>query len=67
MKRYILIRDVPTTECDWLNRDMKKGETVYRFYGATYGAIGGDGVAVTLEPDKHPFFELPENALKEVA
>ncbi len=58
-----LIRNVTTNECGWLNKSLKKGEIVYRYMGNTFGCISSDGVAVSIEKDKKPFFELPENAV----
>jgi len=57
-----LIRDVPKSECPWLDKDMKKGAVVYSYNGPTYGAIGS-GIACTKRPDETPFFELPGNAV----
>lgn len=47
---------------DW-NRHVTVGTTVYRFHGYTYGCIGFGGIAVSLEPDTHPFFEVPADAV----
>lgn len=62
-KKHVLSRDVTTEECHWLTRDFKKGETVYEYYGHTYGCIGPGGIPVSEEPDTNPFFELPSDAL----
>lgn len=43
---------------EW-NDGVKAGDVVYRFDGYTYGCISPGGIAVTMEPDKHPFFEVP--------
>ena len=65
-KRITLKRDVTREECDWLDRDFKKGEEVYLFYGATYGCISGDGKACTLSASgETPFFEIPNDAIEE--
>lgn len=61
--KLTLTRDVPKSECHWLDRDMKSGETIYRYSGVTYGCIGPNGTACSFEPDLGPFFELPRNAL----
>jgi hypothetical protein len=61
--QYILIRDVKRTECPWLDRDMRAGERVYAYFGATYGCIGPYGIAVTFKKNTKPFFELPSKAL----
>lgn len=45
---------------------VKAGDIVYAFYGVTYGCISDNGIAVTLVPDKHPFFEVPKDAVEEV-
>ena len=64
MVRLTLKRDVLMEECPWLDRDMKAGETLYRFTGPTYGCIGPNGIAVSMEPDMNPFFEIPAQALE---
>ena len=61
--KLVLTRDVPRAECQWLDRDMKRGETVYRYNGCTYGCIAG-GVACTENPGQTPFFELPIDAFR---
>lgn len=62
-ERLTLTRDVPKSECPWLDRDMREGEAVYRFSGVTYGCLGPNGIAVSAEPDATPFFEMPRDAL----
>lgn len=60
MDALILKRDVTRNECDWLDRDYRKGEIVWRFTGCTYGCISPTGRAVRAKPRKdEPFFELP--------
>ena len=59
-----LARDVTKTECPWLDHDLKAGEVVHRYHGATYGCVGA-GIAVTEKKDEKPFFEIPSDALKE--
>ena len=51
----------------------KAGTTVYHYGRNTYGLVSDDeratGVphlAVSLEPDKTPFFTVPENGVEEV-
>ena len=65
MGKMTLKRDVTVNECGWLDRDFVEGETVYTFSGVTYGCIGPDGIACSLDPDFGPFFELPRSALEE--
>lgn len=62
MKSYTVTRDVPKSECSWLDRTILQGETVHRYDGCTYGCVGA-GIAVTLDSGKNPFFELPRDAL----
>lgn len=63
MNKGILNRDINQTECDWLDRDFKKGETVYKYQGYTYGVISPDGEAFTIVDGIEPFFELPIDAI----
>lgn len=65
MGKLILTRLVTVKECHWLDRDFEAGEVVYSFRGATYGCIGPEGFAVSLDPDIGPFFELPLTALEQ--
>ena len=58
-----LRRAVTREECNWLERDLAVGERVFAYRGATYGCISHKGMAVTLQKDKTPFFELPLDAL----
>lgn len=57
-----LAKDVLKKDHKWLKRDFKKGEQVYLFTGSTYGCIGKNGLACTLD-GQLPFFELPATAL----
>ena len=57
-----LLRRVTKTECHWLDEDLPAGIKVYEYRGCTYGCIGA-GIAVTLEPNKTPFFEIPRDAV----
>jgi hypothetical protein len=63
MSAYKLIRDVTKKECDWLDRTFKKGEVVYEYRGCVYGCISYKGNAFTLEQDRTPFFELPNDSV----
>lgn len=63
---YRLTRNVTQKECDWLDRTFKKGEVVFEYNGVTYGCVSSDGSAFTIEEGKGPFFELPDNAVKEI-
>lgn len=63
--KYVLTRDVRISECPWLSFPMRKGATVYAYYGYTYGCITHGGVAVSLVEGETPFFQLPREALAE--
>jgi len=64
--QVILSRDITTIECGWLDRDFKKGEVIYRYTGPTYGCIGPNGTACTLEYGETPFFEIPLDAIDHI-
>jgi len=55
-------RTITKQECHWLDADIPVGTTVHEFTGCTYGCIG-DGIAVSLEEGKTPFFEIPADAV----
>ncbi len=63
-KSGVLNRKLLKADYKWLKRDFEEGEKVYRFTGATYGCISGDGIAVTLnENGDNPFFEVPDDSV----
>jgi hypothetical protein len=64
-KKFQLTRDVTINECQWLNRDFKKGEIVFE-YPLYTTSIGREGVACSEKDSESPVFELPENALIEI-
>jgi len=64
MRKFILKRDVDTVEYPWLEFTLEKGTTLHEFPDI-YGC-GDDGITVSLEFGKYPYFELPEDALEEV-
>lgn len=66
MKKFKLTRNVTLNECDWLNRDYKKGEIVFEYPLYTYGTVSNKGVACSEKDSESPFFELPIDALKEI-
>lgn len=59
-----ITRHVLRTECPWLKRDYVAGETVFRYWGATYGCVSPSGTPVTIVEGEIPFFELPNDALE---
>lgn len=59
-KRGTVTRDLH----DAWNAGTVKGDTVYAFWGCTYGCISPGGQAVSKEPGKGPFFEVPLDAVR---
>lgn len=55
---------VDSTVQPWMREAdaVEAGEIVYVYPGPTYGCIGA-GIAVTREPGREPFFEVPRDAL----
>lgn len=60
---FTVTRTVTPEECHWLDAEVPEGTRVYAYWGATYGCVSGEGVAVTKERGVTPFFELPRTAL----
>ncbi len=58
-----LNRNLTQAECPWLKKDLDKGKEVYEFNGYTYGCISDGGIAVSDNPDKNPFYEVPANSV----
>lgn len=65
-KKLKIIRDVTIKECCWLENNILKDTIVYIYDGYTYGCITSNGIAVTINYNEHPFFEIPRDALKEI-
>jgi|CXWL01.1.fsa_nt_gi hypothetical protein len=63
--KYRVTRDLPVRGYPWLARSLFEGDTVYRFTGPTYGAIGPGGTAVSFRRGEHPFFEVPDDSIEE--
>ena len=51
----------PLTD-EW-NKHVRPGTAVYRYNGHTYGCIRPGGIAVSLEPNQTPFFEVPARSV----
>jgi hypothetical protein len=65
--KYKVKREVTRTECPWLHENINEDTIVYRCVQWTYGCIGPNGIAVTLDKDGgYPFFELPYLALEKI-
>ena len=63
-KKLRMTRNVTQAECKWLDRDLKEGEVVFEYDGHTYGCVTPTGVAVTMQRNKLPFFEVPGDSVK---
>lgn len=64
MMKFIVTRDIDKEECPWLDETIRANTIVYWYGGYTYGCIGDGGIAVTLEPEQTPFFELPFDSIQ---
>ena len=62
-----ITRTLTTEECPWLDEPIAEGTVVWSFRGYTYGCITPSGVAVSAVRGEHPFFEVPLDAVIEVA
>lgn len=64
---YKVTRTIDSREQPWMRDDdvIAHGEVVYKYTGCTYGCIGA-GVAVSRQPDKTPFFEIPRDAIEPI-
>jgi hypothetical protein len=63
-KKGHLTRNITTKKCPWLGKGLEKGKVVYEYTGYTYDCITSGGIAVSDKPDKDPFYQVPENAVK---
>lgn len=59
----ILTRDVARNEYNLLQRDFKKGEIVYQYYGYPHGCSLKYGYGYTEVANEMPFFQLPHDAV----
>lgn len=62
-KEYRLMRDLSEQE-NYGPSPLKTGDLVYEYLGCTYGCIGEGGEAVSRNPGKDPFEEVPEDAIE---
>lgn len=62
-------RDVPAGEFgNTSDRDIAKGEVLYKFNRATYGCVDiPDVTPVSVEPGEYPFFLMPDTTLETIA
>lgn len=63
--RFVLTKTVDKSIQPWMDDDecYPAGTVVYFYTGCTYGCIGSSGMAVTINPDVEPFFEVPRDAV----
>lgn len=66
-KVLITTREVTQRECPWLDANIPPGTPVWSYDGHTYGCITPEGIAVTAKQAETPFFELPQDAVRETA
>ncbi len=65
--KYQITQNLNQTDYDWLPRNFKAGEIVFRYIKPTYGCISWGGVAVSEKENEEPFFEVPEKYLQVVS
>ncbi len=59
-----LIQNMKVTDYKWLHRDLSVGEEFFIYKEVTYGCISRNGIAVTEELNKNPFFEIPKDLVE---
>jgi hypothetical protein len=59
MKKIKILENLYCTDYNWLHRNIKKGEILNVYVGATYNCISKNGIAVTELTDPTYFFEIP--------
>lgn len=55
----LMTREVTVGECDWLPRNIQKGEVVFKSFEPDYGCCSPNGIMVHLEAEKFPAYEVP--------
>ncbi len=55
-----LTRTLTVAEFPWLQNDLLEGTELFVFTGPTYGCISKNGIAVSLEYNQTPYFEVPK-------
>ena len=63
MQKGTLNKDLKKKDYPWLSKSLKKGKVVYKYSKYTYGCISKNGVAVSDEHDKEPFYEVPNDSV----
>lgn len=62
-RKGIIKRTLTTDECEWLDENIPEGTTIYKYDGPTYGIVSPSGIAISIEPGKTPFLEVPQDAV----
>lgn len=67
MRVYRVVADFPWPGWHTMQKpDVIVGQIVYEWAGATYGCVGPGEIAVSLAPDKGPFYGIPAASLEDV-
>ena len=61
-----LLQNMKVNDYGWLHRDLNIGEEFYLYTDVTYGCISINGIAVTEEWNKKPFFEIPKELVENI-
>ncbi len=62
--KYRVTRVLTRKEASNIEGIIRKGDVVYRYTGCTYGCISPMGTAVSIEENKNPFFEMPNDSIR---
>ncbi len=63
MRSGRLNRTLTLKECEWLDGPLREDTVVYEYPGPTDGCITTPGIAITLEPSRLPFMQVPPSAI----
>src|SRR3954467_10252398 len=62
-KSYVIVRNLTSDECEWLEHiDIKQGTIVYQAIDF-YNCCSNKGVPVSKNPSGIPYFEVPRDAV----
>jgi len=59
----VMLRTLTKEECPWLDKTLPESMAVFEFVGDTFGVITEAGIAVSLEPNSYPFYQVPFSAV----
>lgn len=63
LRIVITVRKVTKEECPWLEKDIEKGTELFQIRDL-YGVCTPEGIAVTENHLKYPYFEIPKDSVK---